>query len=93
MLPYAFSAMTMSAVGLAAKEMIEEIRKQMMKEDIKSGKVDPDYDSCIAISTNASLKKMIGPGILVIFTPLLIGALFGYEAVFGLLAGTIVSGV
>jgi Na+/H+-translocating membrane pyrophosphatase len=93
MLPYAFSAMTMSAVGLAAKEMIEEIRKQFLKEDVRGGRVDPDYDSCIAISTNASLKKMIGPGILVIFTPLVVGYLFGYQAVFGLLAGTIVSGV
>jgi K(+)-stimulated pyrophosphate-energized sodium pump len=53
----------------------------------------PDYDRCIAISTNASLKKMIAPGLLVIGTPLVIGYLFGHQGVSGLLAGVIVSGV
>jgi H+-translocating diphosphatase len=93
MLPYAFSAMTMSAVGLAANEMIAEIKRQFMREDIKSGKAKPDYDTCIAISTNASLKKMIAPGVLVIGTPFLTGLFFGSDAVCGLLAGTIVSGI
>lgn len=93
MLPYAFSAMTMSAVGLAANEMIAEIKRQFMREDIKNGKAKPDYDSCIAISTNASLKKMVAPGVLVIATPFLVGLFFGSDAVCGLLAGTIVSGI
>ena len=55
MLPYAFSAMTMSAVGLAANEMIAEIKRQFMNEDIRTGRTTPDYDRCIAISTKASL--------------------------------------
>ena len=93
MLPYAFSAMTMSAVGLAANEMIAEIKRQFMNEDIRTGRTTPDYDRCIAISTRASLQKMIAPGLLVIGAPLVTGTLFGKEAVSGLLAGTIVSGV
>ena len=55
MLPYAFSALTMSAVGLAANEMIAEIKRQFMNEDIRTGRTTPDYDRCIAISTKASL--------------------------------------
>ena len=93
MLPYAFSALTMSAVGLAANEMIAEIKRQFMREDIKSGRGTPDYDRCIAISTNASIKKMIAPGLLVIGSPFLMGLLFGPRGVSGLLAGVIVSGV
>ena len=93
MLPYAFSAMTMSAVGLAANEMIAEIKRQFMNEDIRTGRTTPDYDKCIAISTRASIQKMIAPGLLVIGTPLLVGTLFGKEGVSGLLAGIIVSGV
>jgi inorganic pyrophosphatase len=93
MLPYAFTAMTMGAVGQAANEMIAEIRRQFMDEDIKNKRKQPDYDKCIEISTKASLKKMIAPGILVIGSPLLMGFLFGTEGVSGLLAGTIVSGV
>jgi inorganic pyrophosphatase len=64
-----------------------------MDEDIKQKRKSPDYDKCIAISTKASLKKMIAPGILVIGAPLTMGFLFGVEGVSGLLAGTIVSGV
>lgn len=93
MLPYAFSALTMAAVGEAASEMIQEIKRQFMREDIKNGKGEPDYDSCIAISTNASLKKMIAPGLLVIGCPFFGGLFFGTNAVSGMLAGTIVSGV
>lgn len=89
MLPYWFSALTMSAVGEAANEMIEEIMRQFNR--VERG--EPDYARCIAISTNASLKKMVAPGILVIGSPLLVGYLFGTKAVGGLLAGSIVSGV
>jgi len=92
MLPYAFSALTMAAVGSAANEMIVEIKRQFDSEHHKSGGA-PDYDKCIAISTKASLEKMIAPGLLVIGTPFLVGVFFGHEAVSGLLAGTIVSGV
>jgi len=90
MLPYAFSALTMSAVGEAAQAMIHEIRRQA--GHIKAGG-EPDHETCIAISTNASLKKMIAPGALVIISPLLGGYIFGYQMTSGLLAGSIVSGI
>ena len=96
MLPYAFSAMTMTAVGDAAFTMMEFIIKDYNngQEEIKAGrKYKPDYQGCITISTNASLVKMIAPGALVIITPLVTGVLFGPTAVEGLLAGAIVSGV
>lgn len=93
MLPYAFSALTMAAVGTAATEMIAEIQRQFQNEDIKSGRIKPDYERCIAISTQASLKKMIAPGVLVLGSPMVIGLLFGAGGVAGLLAGIIVSGV
>jgi len=93
MLPYAFSAMTMAAVGQAANEMIVEITRQFRAGLIQDESAEPDYDKCIQISTNASLKKMIGPGVLVIGSPLLVGILFGPRGVSGLLAGAIVSGV
>lgn len=76
MLPYWFSAMTMTAVGDAAQEMIAEIKRQK-EERIDQG-LGPDHEKCIGISTEASLKKMVAPGILVIASPLLSGALFGY---------------
>ena len=96
MLPYAFSAMTMKAVGDAAYKMmdfiIEDFRKteQAAKEGTER---TPDYDGCIKISTEASLKRMIAPGALVLGSPLLAGFLFGPDATAGLLAGAIVSGV
>jgi Na+/H+-translocating membrane pyrophosphatase len=93
MIPYAFSALTMKAVGTAAKDMIAEIKRQFMNEDIRSGRIKPDYEKCIAISTQASIRYMIAPGILVLGTPLVIGCLFGPNAVSGFLAGCIVSGV
>ena len=91
MIPYAFSAMTMSAVGEAANEMIVEIKQQFTK--MKNEGAQPDPDRCVAISTKASLMKMIGPGALVLFTPFLTGLLFSKNALDGLLAGIIVSGI
>jgi inorganic pyrophosphatase len=96
MLPYAFSAMTMKAVGDAALKMMkfivddynEGVRKKAAGEPYA-----PAYDGCIKISTEASLNKMIAPGALVLGSPLLAGFLFGPDAVAGLLAGAIVSGV
>ena len=96
MLPYAFSALTMTAVGDAAFKMMEFIIEDYEKgqAEIAAGrKYKPDYQGCITISTNASLVKMIAPGALVILTPLVAGAIFGPAAVEGLLAGAIVSGV
>lgn len=86
MMPYAFSALTMKSVGEAADEMCKEIIRQNSK-----GIFDPQ--GCIAISTKASLTEMIIPGLMVIFTPLVLGGLFGPKAVSGYLAGVIVSGV
>ena len=96
MLPYAFSALTMTAVGDAATKMMQFIiedyeRGEKLKAEGK--KYKPDYQGCIAISTNASLVKMIAPGALVILSPLVAGIFFGPAAVEGLLAGAIVSGV
>ena len=93
MLPYWFSAMTMSAVGIAANEMIAEIQRQFQDDKVRSGEIAPDYTACIQISTNASLKRMVAPGILVIGSPLIFGLFFGADGVAGLLAGAIVSGV
>ena len=92
MLPYWFSALTMSAVGDAAQDMITEIHDQVPKIRAKVSGY-PDHERCIAISTEASLKKMIYPGCLVIISPLLVGFLFGYQATNGILAGGIVSGI
>jgi len=97
MLPYAFSAMTMKAVGDAAELMMAFIIKDFeagKENEAKTGeKYQPDYDGCISISTQASLRMMVAPGILVLGSPLLAGFLFGPDAVAGLLAGIIVSGV
>ena len=93
MLPYLFSAMTMGAVGDAANGMIIEIKRQFAELRIREGEDKPEYDKCIAISTQESIKAMILPGILVIFSPLLFGFLLGPRGVCGLLAGCIVSGV
>lgn len=93
MIPYAFSALTMAAVGNAAKDMIAEIKRQFQNENIRNKTQEPDYEKCIAISTAASIQKMIAPGILVIGSPLLTGLFFGKDAVSGLLAGIIVSGI
>jgi inorganic pyrophosphatase len=96
MLPYAFSAMTMKAVGDAALEMMNFIIEDFNagKEAVKNGgKYNPDYDGCIKISTKSSLRMMIAPGALVLGSPLAAGFFFGPGAVAGLLAGATVSGV
>jgi len=93
MIPYAFSALTMAAVGNAAKDMISEIKRQFQNENIRNKTQEPDYERCIAISTKASIEKMIAPGLLVILSPILTGLFFGVKAVSGLLAGIIVSGI
>merc|ERR1719240_520137 len=93
MLPYAFSAMTMKSVGMAPNEMVIECNRQfkLILEDKDPNY--PDYKQCISISTKASLKEMIAPGVLVMGSPLLTGFLFGKNCVAGLLAGGLVSGV
>jgi Na+/H+-translocating membrane pyrophosphatase len=65
MLPYAFSAMTMKSVSHAAYLMVIEVRRQVSGKDVNSPDFIPDYDKCISVSTKASLKEMIAPGLLV----------------------------
>ena len=93
MLPYAFSAMTMKSVGKAAQEMVEEVRRQFRDEAVRNGDIEPDYQRCIQVSTNASLKEMILPGLLVILTPLVLGIFIHPILVAGLLPGALLSGV
>lgn len=94
MLPFVFSAFTMSSVGKAANKMIEEVRKQFReKPGILKGTEKPDYHTCVSISTNAALKEMILPGVMAVVTPLIVGFTLGVESLGGLLAGALVSGV
>lgn len=93
MLPYAFSALTMKSVGKAAQEMVEEVRRQFRDPRIKSGEIEPDYNECIKVSTKASIKEMILPGILVMFTPLFFGIVFHPVLLVGILPGALLSGV
>ena len=94
MLPFFFCAMTMEAVGRAAFDMIEEVRRQFREiPGIMEGKAKPDYARCVDISTGAALRQMIIPGLLAIVAPLLVGFVLGREALGGLLAGSLVSGV
>lgn len=94
MLPYWFSAMTMKSVGNAALKMVEEVRRQFNSmPGLMQGTTKPDYAKCVQISTDASLKEMIPPAALVMFSPLVAGTLFGVETLAGLLAGALVSGV
>ena len=94
MLPYLFSAFTMSSVGKAANKMIDEVRRQFKeKPGILKGTEKPDYTKCVSISTNAALHEMILPGIMAVVVPILVGLLLGVESLGGLLAGALVSGV
>jgi H(+)-translocating pyrophosphatase len=99
MLPYWFSAMTLKAVGEAALAMVEEVRRQFntVPLDNKGNKdfsnYRPDYALCVEISTQAAIYKMVAPGALVLLTPIITGFLFGVEALSGILAGALVSGV
>ncbi len=93
-LPFLFSAITMEAVSKAAHQMIEEVRRQFHSDKgILEGTSKPDYKRCVAISTTASLKEMMVPGIMAVVVPLLVGIFLGTEALGGLLAGSLVTGV
>ncbi len=94
MLPFLFSAMTMEAVGKAANEMIEEVRRQFRSiPGIMEGKAKPDYARCVDISTGAALKEMLIPGLIAVAAPVIIGLVLGKAALGGMLAGALVSGV
>jgi K(+)-stimulated pyrophosphate-energized sodium pump len=94
MIPFIFSSLAIRAVGEAAMAMVEEVRRQFRTiPGIMEGTGKPEYDKCVAISTEASLKKMMLPGAITIISPILIGFTLGPEALGGFLAGATVSGV
>lgn len=94
MLPFLFSALTMNSVGKAAFQMIEEVRRQFRSDaGIMEGTSKPDYAKCVDISTKAALKEMVAPGLLAILAPLFVGIVMGTEALGGMLAGALTSGV
>ncbi len=94
MLPFIFSSLAMESVGKAASSMIQEVRRQFKEiEGIMEGKATPDYALCVDISTKAALQRMIAPGLLAVLSPLGVGIVLGKEALGGLLAGALVSGV
>jgi K(+)-stimulated pyrophosphate-energized sodium pump len=94
MIPFIFSSLAIAAVGRAAMAMVQEVRRQFKEiPGIMEYKAKPEYDKCVAISTQASLKEMMLPGAIALITPVVIGFAFGPEVLGGLLAGVTVSGV
>ncbi|HEY9196558.1 MAG TPA: sodium/proton-translocating pyrophosphatase, partial [Mucilaginibacter sp.] len=94
MIPFIFSALCISAVGRAAMAMVEEVRRQFREiPGIMEYKAKPEYEKCVAISTKASIREMVAPGLIALITPIIIGFAFGPEVLGGLLAGVTVSGV
>ncbi len=94
MIPFIFSSLAIRAVGTAAMAMVEEVRRQFREiPGILEGKAVPEYEKCVAISTDASLKKMMLPGAIALVSPLIMGFIFGPEVLGGFLAGATVSGV
>ena len=94
MLPFLFSALTMDSVSKAANKMIEEVRRQFREiPGLLEGKGTPDYKSCVSISTSAALKQMLVPGVIAIASPIIVGLVLGTEALGGMLAGSLVTGV
>ncbi len=94
MIPFIFSSLAIRAVGEAAMAMVEEVRRQFRTiPGIMEGTGKPEYDKCVAISTEASIRKMMVPGAIALLSPLIIGFVFGPEVLGGFLAGATVSGV
>jgi K(+)-stimulated pyrophosphate-energized sodium pump len=94
MIPFIFSSLAIAAVGRAAMKMVEEVRRQFREiPGIMEGTAKPEYDKCVAISTEASIREMVAPGLIALVVPVLVGFLFGPEVLGGTLAGVTVSGV
>lgn len=94
MIPFIFSSLAIAAVGRAAMDMVNEVRRQFREiPGIMEYKAKPEYEKCVAISTKASLREMIAPGGIALLTPAIVGFSFGPEVLGGLLAGITVSGV
>lgn len=94
MIPFIFSSLAIAAVGRAAMDMVNEVRRQFKEiPGIMEFKAKPDYEKCVEISTKASIREMIAPGAIALLTPMVVGFLFGHEVLGGTLAGITVSGV
>ena len=94
MIPFIFSAWCIQAVGKAAMDMVQEVRRQFREiPGIMEYKAKPEYEKCVAISTKASIREMMMPGAIALITPVIVGFTFGPEVLGGLLAGVTVSGV
>ncbi len=94
MIPFIFSALCIQAVGKAAMDMVQEVRRQFREiPGIMEYKAKPEYEKCVAISTQASIREMMMPGAIALITPVIVGFVFGPEVLGGLLAGVTVSGV
>ena len=94
MIPFIFSSLAIAAVGRAAMDMVNEVRRQFREiPGIMEYQAKPEYEKCVAISTNASIREMIAPGAIALVVPIVVGFLFGPEVLGGLLAGVTVSGV
>lgn len=94
MIPFIFSALAIAAVGRAAMDMVQEVRRQFREiPGIMEYKAKPEYEKCVAISTQASIREMLMPGAIALITPVIVGFVFGPEVLGGLLAGVTVSGV
>lgn len=94
MLPFLFSSFTIRAVGRAANRMIEEVRRQFQTiAGIMEGTAEPEYARCVSIATQAAVLQMVIPGLLALVAPFAVGMLVGLEALGGLLAGALISGV
>ncbi|NQU18347.1 MAG: sodium-translocating pyrophosphatase [Candidatus Saganbacteria bacterium] len=94
LLPFVFGALTMQAVGRAAHKMVEEVRRQFREiTGLLEGKAKPDITTCVNIATKAALNEMLIPGISAVVVPLVVGIVLGPEALGGLLAGALVTGI
>ena len=94
MIPFIFSSLAIAAVGRAAMDMVNEVRRQFREiPGIMEYKAKPEYEKCVAISTKASIREMIAPGAIALIVPVIVGFAFGPEVLGGLLAGVTVSGV
>ena len=94
MIPFVFSALCIQAVGKAAMDMVQEVRRQFREiPGIMEYKAKPEYEKCVAISTKASIREMMLPGAIALITPVIVGFIFGPEVLGGLLAGVTVAGV
>ena len=94
MIPFIFSSLAIAAVGRAAMDMVNEVRRQFREiPGIMEYKAEPEYEKCVAISTKASIREMILPGAITLISPIIVGFIFGPEVLGGMLAGVTVSGV